>query len=227
MPIIVLITGISIVRASLAHFPNSVCRKHAAADAYQRLFSLFQRRVNALYLHEVALYGRLIAANIHAFGVLELYKLFLNVHRYVYQHGAGSAGARDVKCFFKDTRYVLGIAYQIAVLYERLSRAGNISLLKSVAAYLAARHLTRNADYRDRVGVSSRNSCNKVNRARAGSRYAYGRLSRHSRISAGFVAAVRFVTNEDMAYIGVKQCVVKWAYRRAGITEDDLYILRN
>ena len=67
--------------------------KHSSARNDQRTAALFDSLNRALYLNRVTLGVRLVADDVHAFGIDELLDLvFLYVHRNVDKHGAFSAG---------------------------------------------------------------------------------------------------------------------------------------
>ena len=106
--------------------------EHASANANKRLFRRAQRLSDALHLKGIAFTRGLIAAYLALFGVLEIHRHLLYVHRHIYQYGTGPSGTCDIESLLEHTPYVCGILQQIAVLNERFDSTCYVSLLKNV-----------------------------------------------------------------------------------------------
>ena len=120
---------------------------------------------------------------------------------------------------FENPWQILCFADKVAVLYKRLARAGDVSLLKNVSAQQIGAHLSGDRDHWDRIGVGSGYTCYQVCRSGTRGCDAYAGLAAATRIAA---CRVLLLADENMLDIRIIDFVVERANRRSGIAKDDL-----
>ncbi len=90
------------------------------------------------------------------------------------------------------------IPHQVAVLDDRQGDAGDVSLLKGVAADLGRGHLPRQGDHRNRIHVGVGDAGHQVRGAGAGRGNADPRLAGGPGVAVGSVGSALFVAHQDM-----------------------------
>ena len=153
----------------------------------------------ALDLHGVASGVGLVAYYIHLVGVFKAVDLvLLYIHRDIYQHGTFTSRRGNVERLLENARQILSFAHEVAVLDERLARAGDVRLLEHISAQQVAFDLTRDSDHGYRVRICGGDARDKVCGAGARGRDTNARKSAAARITARRVRRVLLLTHEHV-----------------------------
>ncbi len=136
------------------------------------------------------------------------------------QHRAGAAGERDLEGLAHGGRDVFGAGHQEVVLGDRQRDAGDVDLLKRVAAEDLGRHLAGDADDRDGVQHGGGDAGDEVRRAGAAGGHADADPARGARVAVGHVRGALLVAHENVVDGELAQRVVDGQDGAAGIAED-------
>ena len=145
----------------------------------------------------------------------------LNVFRKINHHRAGATGLRDVKGFFHNARNVVDVRDEIAVLHDRQRDADDVGLLKRAAPDHRLRHLAGDGDERAGIHVGVGDGGDEIRRAGAAGAHAHAGLAGDARITFGGKRATLFVARKNGADLRVRERLVNFHARAAGIGEDD------
>ena len=200
---------------------RSVGGKNTAACADKRFLGSFESLCDLLHLHSVALESGLVSPHRNIFNGFILDDSLLNIDRNIYQDRTFSARSCNMESLLEDPWEVACVLDKVAVLNERHRRARNVRFLENVAADLVCGDLTRDADYRDTVGISGCYRSNKISCARSRCGNTYSRLVGDPCIAVGGMTCVCFMPYEDMVYIAFVKLIIERADSSSGITEDD------
>ena len=209
-----------------AHHPSALAQMHTAAGA-QNWATAGRKGLHQLFqLRRVALIGGLVGAQIHFLGPHELFHFGqLHIHGHIHQHRAGAAAGCNVKGLAQNTGNIPRLAHQIAVLYKAFRSAGDIGLLKHIAAHQSAVHLAGNAHQRNAVGIGRGNAGDQVGGARAAGADGHAHLAVQARKAAGHVRRVGLDAYQHRMNIGFEQAVEYRANGYAGVAENRFYAL--
>ena len=127
--------------------------------------------------------------------------------------------------FFHDPRNIRSFSDDVAVFNEGFARAGDVDLLKDVAAHHAAVDLACDADEWDTVRESSRDPGDQIGRAGAARRDSDADLAGDPGIAARLVGGVLLLPYEDRLNVCIKNTVKKGSDRYSGIAEDIFHAL--
>ena len=139
-----------------------------------------------------------VAGQLDRFGICEVELGLLQVLRDVDEHGARTAGARDVEGLVDCARNVLDGLDKKRVLDDWHHDAGDVGLLEGVGANQVRGHLSRNCDERGRVKERIGNWRNEVGRAGAAGCDADANLAGRTRIALRHVASALLVSHEHV-----------------------------
>ena len=128
--------------------------------------------------------------------------------------------------FLEDAREILGALDQVGVLGEGLAGAGDVGLLKDVAAEQLRIDLPRNGHERDAVHVGCGDAGNEIRRAGAGGGDAHAGLSGGTGVAAGGMSRILLLADENMADLRLIEEIIERADCRARISEGKLYAFK-
>ena len=137
--------------------------------------------------------------------------------------GTRPAATRDVERLGDDAWQVVGVADEVVVLGHRQRDAVDVDLLEGVLADEGGRHVPGDRD--DRHGVQERGADpgHEIGRARAGRSHADTDPPGDARVAVGRVRTALFVTDQDVAELGVvAEDVVQRQDDTAGVAEEDV-----
>ena len=155
-----------------------------------------------------------------------LHHLLLNIAGNVDMHRAGTAGGGDVECLLDDAGQLGGILDQIGVLGKGRHGAGDVHLLKDVAAQQVAGNLAGNGHHRDGVHVGRGNTGDEVGGAGARGHHTHAHLAGDAGITGCHMARVLLGTHQRIADLGRgTQNIHSRTDRRAGVAKHALYLL--
>ena len=109
-----------------------------------------------------------------------------------------SAALRDGKCPAHGIDQLFDIFYDEIVFGDRHGHAGDVDLLKAVAAKQAHTNITGNGYHWDGIHECGRNTGYQVGSARAGSSQAYANLSRNSCITVRSMGCALLMGGQDV-----------------------------
>ncbi len=136
------------------------------------------------------------------------------------QHRAGTAGERDLEGLAYGRRDVIGAGYQEVVLGDGQGDAGDVDLLKGVAAEDLGGHLAGDADDRDAVEHGGGDAGDEVGRARSAGGHADPDPPRGARVAICHVRGALLVADQDVVDGKLAQRVVDGQDGATGIAED-------
>ena len=138
---------------------------------------------------------------------------------------AGASRLRDVKGFLHDARNIVDVRDEITVLHDGQRQADHVRFLKRAAANHGLRDLAGDGDERTGIHVGVGDGGDEIRRAGAAGAHAHAGLAGDARIAFGGETAALLVARENSADLGVRERLVDFHARAAGIGEDDLDVL--
>ena len=147
-----------------------------------------------------------------------------NIFWYVEQNRTRTACCCNMKCLTNSHRNVIRMHDEFVVLRNAASDADGVTFLECIRTNCSCRHLTSDADHRNRIHKriaqrghhvrSGRTTCHHCN---AGTTSDMGIPLRH-------VARTLFMTNKDVPDAGLQQRVVRRQNASARQTKHDLHV---
>ena len=196
----------------------------AAAAADQGPLGFLNGLYGLLNLQSMALGPGLVADNLGFFRIGKGFDFpLLHVHRHINEYRAGAAGGGDVEGFFENPGQLPGVLYQIAVLGEGFTGAGDVGLLEYIPAQQFGVHLAGNGHHGNGIHIGGGNAGDEVGGPGAGGGDANTGLAAAPGVAAGHVGGVLLFPHQNMADGRLIQIVIKGADHRSGISKGDLY----
>ena len=130
-----------------------------------------------------------------------------HVLRKVDEHGARTAGARDVEGFLHDAREVVGILHEVGVFHGRERHAARVAFLEGVLAEVRGRRLGGEHHDRARIHEGGVDAGERVGCTRAARHEGDADLARLAGVAVGHVGRTLFMAGEDYLNIRVENCV--------------------
>ena len=199
---------------------------HAAAGVEQRPLGMRHQFDRLLDLVDVALELGLVA------GVRKILRLRidalgeLHVLRHIDHDRAGPAARSDVEGLVQHARQVLDALDQIIVLGAWPRDADGVRFLEGVVADQMGRHLSGDADDRDRVAQRVGQAGHRIGGAGAGGDQHAADLAGRAGIAFGRVHRALLVPHQDVLHLVLReQRVVDRQHRAARIAEQVLHAL--
>ena len=128
----------------------------------------------------------------------------------------------DVESLVQDAREILDAAHEIIVLGAASRDAGRVAFLESVGADEMGRHLTGDADERDRIHQRVGEAGDRVGRAGPRGHQQHADLAGRTGIALGGMGRALLVAHENVAnLLLVEDRVVDRQDRAAGIAEEN------
>ena len=140
------------------------------------------------------------------------------------QHGAGTAGGRDVVGFTTDARQVVGVLHQVVMLHDRSRDVEDVGFLEGILAQHPGHLLPAQNDHRHAVHHGRHDPGYSIAGTRAGGDEHSGRLACGTRIAISHVNGSLFMTDEDELHVRLHgfQSVKEGQGGSAGVPEDIL-----
>ena len=206
------------------HLIYRVTQKDSAACTDYRTFCFFKLRHHFLHLHRMSLDRRFICTEGHRLRIFEfLDRRLLNINRNIDQDRTFSSCICNIKCFLHNARDVIYIIYKVAVFYKRLCRTCNICFLEYITSDQFTLYLAGNADQRNTVRKSCRNSGNEVCRTWAACHCADAHLSCYAGHTTRRVGRILLRSYEDSSDIRIQHSIVKRTDCHTRITKYHFY----
>ena len=192
----------------------------AAAGVEHRTLRALHQLDGRLDLVDVALQPRLVAL-VRKFVRLEVHPLGeLNVLRDVDHDRTRPSAAGDVERFVQNARQVRNVLHQVVVLGAGPRDADGVAFLERVVADEMCRHLSGQADDRDRVHQRVGKSGHGVRRARAGGHQQAADLAGRAGIAFRRMRRALFMADEDVLdLLLLEERVIDRQHGAAGIAE--------
>ena len=195
----------------------------AAARIDDRLLGVGQHLDRGLDLVEVAFDLRLVAFHLHGLRPDIRAGGELHVLRDVDHHRARPAVRRDVERLVQHAREIVHALHEIIVLGAGPRDADRVAFLERVVADQVRRHLSGDADERDRVHQRVGQPGHRVGGARPGRHQHAADLAGRARIAFRRMHRALLVAHQDVAQLLLlEHGVVDRQDRAAGVAEDVL-----
>ena len=173
----------------------------------------------ALQLRPIGLVLDILRPLIHAF-------CELNILRNIDHHRTGPAVGRDVESFVQHARQVFDILHQIIVLGAGARDADGVAFLEGIVADQVRRHLSGDADDRNRIHQRVGQAGHRIGGAGAGGHQHAADLAGGARIAFRRMHRALLVADEDVLdVLLLEQFIIDRQHRAAGIAEEVLHAL--
>ena len=147
----------------------------------------------------------------------------LKVLRQVDDDRAWASGFRDIERFLHDTRNVIDVGDEIAVLYHGQGDANDIGLLESATTDHRLVHLAGDGDERAGIEIGIGDGGDEIGRAGAAGAHAHAGPAGGASVAFRRETAPLLMPGQDGANLGFGERLVDLHARAAGVGEDDFH----
>ena len=137
---------------------GGIAQHHTTTHVQHRTAGLQQHGDRFFHLAGMSLKIRLVAANLHGFGINELCLGDLHILGEIHQHRTRSAGSGNVEGLLHNRGNILDIPYQKTVLGAGAGNADDIDFLEGIVTDQRRGDLTGYDHHGDRVHVGRGNT---------------------------------------------------------------------
>ena len=129
-----------------------------------------------------------------------------------------------MKCLTNHHWNVIRMHDEFVVLRNTASDANGVAFLECVCANCSCRHLTSDADHRNRIHERIAQRGDHVGCSRTTCHHCNARTTSDVGIALGHVACTLFMTNKDVPDAGLQQRVIRRQNASARKTKHDLHV---